>query len=323
MGKDAKPIVSVGVPVYNGGEFLYDCLNSILNQTFEDWECIVCDNQSSDNSLEIARDFEKKDKRFKVILNEKFVPLADNWNNTFVKGNLDAKYYKLVQADDWIFPEYLEKAVKLFEKDDSIGTISSYRLAGVKVDGCGLDPNKGQVYSGNEILYKQLTRKLDISGDITNMVFSNEHLKKLSFYPRIFNGKYHVDTELFYDVLDVSNCGFIFQVLSYTRRHPDSQTNTVVFKYNTFLQYLEEVFFRFKRDNEVLNKLYRRLRVEYAYFYLKNKLLNSKSYQWHKQHIEREFTLSEYVEGVFTLNFIVKFLKWIFKKAGNLLRKIK
>ncbi|MBE0654496.1 MAG: glycosyltransferase family 2 protein, partial [Bacteroidales bacterium] len=219
MEKSKTPAVAVGIPVYNGGKFLYEGLNSVLNQTFQDWECVVVDNQSTDDSYAIAESFAKKDPRFKVVKNKDFVPLVDNWNNAYLHSNREAKYYKLLQADDWMFPSFLEEAVKLFEEDPAIGVISSYRLAGTQVDGCGLDVNEGRVFNGKDILFKQLTRKLDISGDITTLMFSNSHLKRLDFYPRIFNGKYHIDTELFYDIIDISNVGFVYQVLSYTRRH--------------------------------------------------------------------------------------------------------
>jgi glycosyltransferase involved in cell wall biosynthesis len=309
--------VSIGVPVYNGGLFLYECLDSILNQTLEDWECVVIDNQSDDNSYEIAREFELKDKRFKVIKNKEFVPLADNWNNAFTFANPNARYYKLLQADDWMFPHFLEEAVKVFEKDPGIGVISSYRLAGTRVDCDGLDVYDGHVFDGRDILYRQLTRTLDISGDISTLMFSYEHLKKLSYYPRIFDGKYHVDTELFYDMCDVSNVGFVYQVISYTRRHPGSQTTTTVFKYNTFHQLNETVLYRFRRDNKVLNDLYTRERESYAYFYLVQKLKNNKAYEWHKKHIDRWFTTGEYVMGILKYNPV----SMIFKKIVNKIKR--
>lgn len=311
--------VAIGVPVYNGGKYLYECLDSILKQTFLDWECVVVDNQSTDDSFEIAKQFAEKDQRFTVIKNKDFVPLVDNWNNAFLNANLNAKYYKLLQADDWMFPRFLEETVQLFEKDSSIGVISSYRLAGIRVDGSGLDVNQGNFFDGKDILYRQLTRKLDISGDISTLIFSFEHLKKLEFYPRIFNGKYHIDTELFYDIINISNVGFVYQVLSYTRRHPDSQTNQIVFRYNTFLQLNEAVLYRFKGDEKVLNKLYKKERHKYAWFFLIQKLQKNKAYEWHSRHIDRWFTTGEYLQGILTYNLVSSVFNKIIKKTGRLL----
>jgi glycosyltransferase involved in cell wall biosynthesis len=322
MENTNHPTVAIGVPVYNGEKYLFECLDSILKQNFQDWECVVVDNQSTDKSYEIAQQFAAKDKRFTVLKNKDFVPLVDNWNNAFLNANLNAKYYKLLQADDWMFPNFLEETVRLFDEDKSIGVISSYRLAGTIVDGCGLDVNQGRVFDGKEMLYKQLTRKIDISGDISTLIFSFDHLKRLDFYPRIFNGKYHIDTELFYDILDISNVGFVYQVLSYTRRHPDSQTTQVVFRYNTFLQLDEAVLFRFKKDDKVLNKLYRKVRISYAYFYMKEKFKGSKAYEWHKKHIDRWFSTEEYLQGILTFNIITTLLYKIINKFGRLFRSI-
>lgn len=317
MEEQKQPTVAIGVPVYNGDKYLHECLHSVLQQSFQDWECVVVDNQSTDRSYEIAKEFEAKDKRFKVIKNKDFIPLVDNWNNAFLHSNRHANYYKLLQADDWMYSHFLEETVKLFEKESSAGVISSYRLAGTQVDGCGLDINKGQLFDGKEILYKQLTRKLDISGDITTLIFSSEYLRKLEFYPRIFNGKYHIDTELFYDILNISNVGFVYQVLSYTRRHPESQTNQVVFRFNTFLQLNEAVLYRLKGNDISLHKLYKKERHKYAYFYFIQKLKNNKAYQWHKKHIDRWFTPGEYMFGVLKHNIFSRIGGKIVKKIGK------
>lgn len=323
MKNQEEVTVSIGVPVYNGGKFLYECLESILRQTFQDWQCVVIDNQSTDNSNQIANEFAAKDKRFKVIKNKDFVPLVENWNNAFLYANPNARYYKLLQADDWMFPNFLEECIKVFEKDQSVGVVSSYRLAENQVDGCGLDIYEGNVFEGKFILKQQLTRKLDISGAISTLMFSYKNLKRLEFYPRIFNGKYHIDTELFYDLCNISNVGFVYQVLNYTRRHPDSQTNTVVFRYNTFLQLNESVLHRFKKDDKELNSMYKKLRGVYAYYYLMQKIKKNKAFEWHQKHIDRKFTLKEYIKGFIKHNSVSKIISKAVKKLGRIFLKSK
>ena len=315
--KQTVPTVAIGIPVYNGGEFLREGLQSLIDQTYQDWDCVVVDNQSTDDSYSIAKEFAEKDSRIRVHKNKDFVPLVENWNNAFLNAHQEAKYYKLLQADDWLYPNFLEEAIKVFEQDSSVGVVSSYRLAGKQVDGCGLDVYDGKIFNGKDILFKQLTRKLDISGDITTLMFSFEHLKKLDFFPRIFNGKYHIDTELFYDICDISNVGFVFQVLSYTRRHPGSQTNTVVFRYNTFHQLNEAVLYRFKRDDKTLNKLYDKERIAYAYFYYLQRIKKNKAYEWHKQNIDRWFTPSEYLKGFIKYNSLSRFVNRLQQKLNN------
>ena len=101
-----EPFVAIGVPVYNGEKYLEECLNSILNQTYKNWECVIVNNQSTDNSVKIAEKLTKIDQRFKLITHPEFVDVTSNFNNT-LKYSKEGIYFKVVCADDWLFPEYL------------------------------------------------------------------------------------------------------------------------------------------------------------------------------------------------------------------------
>ena len=61
------PLVSVVTPVYNGAEFLVEFIESVLRQTYEDWEYVIVDNRSTDRTLEIAQSFEARDPRIRVV----------------------------------------------------------------------------------------------------------------------------------------------------------------------------------------------------------------------------------------------------------------
>lgn len=65
-----KDLISVIVPVYNVFNYLEECLDSIINQTYESWECILVDDGSTDNSGEVCDEYCKKDNRFRVIHKE-------------------------------------------------------------------------------------------------------------------------------------------------------------------------------------------------------------------------------------------------------------
>ena len=68
-------LVSITVPVYNGEAFMEECLQSILNQTFKDWECVVVNNRSTDRTADIVQDFVNRDTRFRLVDCEDFVGL--------------------------------------------------------------------------------------------------------------------------------------------------------------------------------------------------------------------------------------------------------
>jgi len=117
MIQENTPIVSVIVPCFNHGIFLQECLESVLQQTYKNWECIVIDNGSTDNTKEVTESFIQKDKRFKYIYTlEKGVSLA---RNTGIK-NSSGKYILPLDADDKIASPYIEKAVEVLEKNQSI-----------------------------------------------------------------------------------------------------------------------------------------------------------------------------------------------------------
>ena len=63
--KMQTPLISVVIAAYNAGKYMEECLNSIVNQTFQDWECIIVDDASTDNTLSIIQEFVTKDQRFR------------------------------------------------------------------------------------------------------------------------------------------------------------------------------------------------------------------------------------------------------------------
>lgn len=91
--------ISVIVPLYNAEKYLRDCIESILSQTFTDFECMLIDDGSKDNSLNICFEYAAKDNRIKVIQNEhKGVSYARNTGLKMAKG----EYISFVDSDDEI-----------------------------------------------------------------------------------------------------------------------------------------------------------------------------------------------------------------------------
>src|SRR5438132_11086287 len=74
------PRVSIVVPVYNGAQYLAECLASIASQTYQRWEAVVVNNCSTDGTAEIADAFVRQDSRFRVIHCTEFVPICENYN---------------------------------------------------------------------------------------------------------------------------------------------------------------------------------------------------------------------------------------------------
>lgn len=301
---EGEPLVSIGVPVYNGGQFLRECLDSILEQTYENWECIIVNNCSKDNTLEIAKRYAQKDKRFRVIDNKEFLNVMQNWNETCVHMSPESGYFKIVPADDLLFPNFLEEMISIMQKNENVGIVSSYRIDGLDIRGRGLDFNKGTVFPGKEIFELEIMSRIDVTGSANTHLFKTDFLKQLEGYPKVFSEKnLHVDMELAYDILNISDFGFVFKALSYTRRHDESISDNLSYLCNTYFCSREILLFKYKGNNQRLTKYYKILRRQYAYFLLKKKLHGAKKcLDWHDKFLPRKFTFREYLEGVLLEN---------------------
>ena len=111
------PLISVIVPCYNQAQYLDECLQSVLDQTYTDWECIIVNDGSPDNTEEIAKKWTEKDTRFKYLYKENGgVSAARN----FGIKNTNGKWILPLDADDKIGNQYLELAEKEFNKYDLI-----------------------------------------------------------------------------------------------------------------------------------------------------------------------------------------------------------
>lgn len=105
--KNNKPIISICVPTYNGEKYLEEALNSILSQTFNDYEVIIVDDQSTDNTIDISKKFSEKDQRIHCYQNKKNLGLVGNWNKCIELAR--GEWIKFVFQDDLIAPTCIEE----------------------------------------------------------------------------------------------------------------------------------------------------------------------------------------------------------------------
>lgn len=116
--KNNKPCVSIGMPVYNGERFLEQALDSILAQTFEDFELIVSDNGSTDGTQEICRAYAARDQRIRYYRNDQNFGGAWNFNRVFELST--GKYFRWACHDDVCEPKLLERCVNVLECKSSV-----------------------------------------------------------------------------------------------------------------------------------------------------------------------------------------------------------
>ncbi len=113
--KNTEPKVSIGLPVYNGAETIENAINSILRQTFRDFELIISDNASDDETARICKEFLLKDSRIKYIRQPNNIGGVENFE--FVMKEAKGKYFKWIGDDDWISPDFLEVNILALESN--------------------------------------------------------------------------------------------------------------------------------------------------------------------------------------------------------------
>ena len=109
------PRLSIGLPVYNGEQYLREALDAILAQTFEDFELVISDNASTDGTAKICREYARRDKRIRYNRNEKNLGAAKNFSRVFELSR--APYFKWAAADDLMAPEFVARCMEALERE--------------------------------------------------------------------------------------------------------------------------------------------------------------------------------------------------------------
>ena len=213
------PLVSVVTPVHNEEQHISECIESVLAQTYSNWEYTIVDNCSADRTLEIARHYASKDSRIRVHANTEFLKVIPNHNAALRQISTESKYCKVVFGDDWISPNCLTEMVALAEANPTVGIVGSYALEGTHVAWTGL-PYPSTVVSGREICRRHLVDKLYLFGSANTVLYRSDLVRGRDHF---YNEKnIHADTEVCFALLKTCDFGFIHQILSFSRVRPCS-----------------------------------------------------------------------------------------------------
>ena len=224
------PFVSMVTPVYNGEQYLAECIESVLAQTHDNWEYIILDNCSTDATLSIARKYARKDSRILVHTNAKFLGVIDNHNKAFRLISPDSTYCKVISADDWIYPDCVTKLVEVAEKYFSVGVVGSYAIFGscaIKVDGVrGLGLSlKRELFPGHEVCRLRLLG-MNVIGSPSSLLYRTSLVRALEEF--FVGSDPNADTDAIFRILRHSEFGFVHQVLSFERIHEKTQSASLM-----------------------------------------------------------------------------------------------
>lgn len=123
-------MITIAIPFYNAEKFLSASIDSVIAQTYTNWELLLVDDGSTDNSLKIANEYSQKDNRIKVFSDGQNKNLGYRLNQ--IANMVTTKYLARMDADDLIHPSRIEKQIKILENNPSIDVLgtNSYIIDG-------------------------------------------------------------------------------------------------------------------------------------------------------------------------------------------------
>jgi glycosyltransferase involved in cell wall biosynthesis len=223
MNKPIEPLVTVLTPVYNGERYLAECIDSVVAQTYQNWEYIILNNCSQDKTLDIATHYAAKDPRIRVVSNDSTVDVISNHNRAFRLMAADSRYCKVVSADDWLLPQCLQQMVPVAEENPSVGIVGGYQLSGGGTDWSdwcikwAQIPYPSVVIPGRQIGRIYMLGGPDVYGSPTSLLYRSDLVRSQDqFYPNLTA---EADTSACCRCLSHTDYGFVHQVLSYERVH--------------------------------------------------------------------------------------------------------
>jgi len=218
-----EPRVSVVAPFYNTAEYIAEAIESVLAQSYSNFEFLLVNNKSTDGSREIALKFAARDSRVKFFDNETFVGQAENYNGALRRIGADSKYVKMVQMDDTIFPDCISKMVEVAERDPRIGLVSSFYLNGNEPRNVGVPYGTWRL-PGSQACRLMLATECFLLGTPTVVMYRADIVRaRETFFPTE-RYHHHPDTEAGYDLLLQHDFGFVHQILSFCRTQDESIT---------------------------------------------------------------------------------------------------
>lgn len=177
--------ISIIVPVYNVEKYLKRCLDSIVNQSFNDFELILINDGSIDKSGIICDEYAQIDKRIKVVHKKnEGVSLTRNLGISIASG----EYITFIDSDDWIEQDFLKKAIEYIKKNNVSILITGFVFENNKKIFNIFNGEKDEIFLNNEIK-KEFLKQNKFSWTVYDKFFKREIIKKYKFDSRIKIGE--------------------------------------------------------------------------------------------------------------------------------------
>lgn len=216
-----KPVISIIMPVYNRASLVAESLYSICSQTFSSWECIIVDDSSTDNSLDVLKSFEEKEKRIKVYSRPSSMKKGANSCRNYGLEMASGDYIHWFDSDDIAHPQYLEISLSLINENK----VDFCRFTRSTFKGDFSYKFKDEVISKiNEVNHNQMEQilKNELSFNTCNVIWKRTSLGQERFSEEIIYGD---EWEFYPRLLAKGLKGIsISNILFFGRKHENSTT---------------------------------------------------------------------------------------------------
>jgi glycosyltransferase involved in cell wall biosynthesis len=246
-----NPKVSVCMPTYNFARYLPEAIEPVLKQSYSNFEFIIIDDCSKDNSAEVIKEYAEKDKRIVFSINDYNIGMVNNWNLCLKQAR--GKYIKFIFGDDlFASSKAIEKMVSVLDSNDDVSLVASSRnFIDEQSNNISMIVSK---YNGTiccpgiEVIQDCLPNQDNKIGEPSAVMFRKEKAS------RGFNQNYmhYVDLEMWFHILEQGNFAYIDEPLCSFRIHPEQQSRENLDNY----KHLDE---RFLLLADYLNKPYIKL----------------------------------------------------------------
>jgi glycosyltransferase involved in cell wall biosynthesis len=270
------PRVFVLIPTYNISAFVEEAIESVMAQTFQDWELLVLDDCSTDNTAEVVARWVDKDARIRYVKNEKNLGMLKNWNKGI--SYCRSTYFAKLDGDDKWHPDMVQSALNLLEQDPTVGIIFSKYVS--------LDPQGGVADRGEMILPDFAEDK---SFSCTPLV--QQGVSKMLSYSILRQGMSLMRSKIFLelggyrlllteDTQASTDTEFYFRIGCHYRIHC---INQVLYYYR---RHLQSISAKDMADGLAEQKMYEVKTVINDYYYSQKKI---EAKQWKKNKVEIDF----------------------------------
>lgn len=244
MVKNHKPLVSLGIPVYNESVFLEKTITSLINQSYSNIEIIAIDNNSKDSSFNILKKLSIKDKRIKIYKNDKNIGMSNNFNLVYKKST--GKYFTWIGAHDIYEENFIENLLSQLIKTKN-SAVAFVNISKIDINGKKFDKVKD---TGFELLgSNSISRLIKLpwvirgSGDIVMGLFDKNTLNKTTLFS---NSMLWSDVFLIYQIARLGKIIKVKENLRYRRFFREDEK-----KFNNWEEKYNKITSRFRSNDQI------------------------------------------------------------------------